>query len=270
MNYILAYQKLVERGKNRVRTKNIYLEKHHIQPKCLGGIDLPENITLLTGREHYLTHWLLCKIHKNDKIQIKIKLSCAFNRMCCKNVHTRIINSKQYEIARKQFSLNHPMKNPLIRKKQKDTWKTRSEILRKIKEEQLPFCKCGCGLKVKSKYNSFRREHFPFQQIVKLKNHTLESNKKRSLTQKRYIKDMTITQQKQRLYKSLHNPNINHIMRGKHISQGKKGKKTKQKEIMGKRFAKMSNNQFKDYLKTKSQYVYNRFKNYREEYICKN
>lgn len=41
-----------------------YSEKHHIVPKSMGGDDASENIVVLTGREHYLIHWLLYKIHR--------------------------------------------------------------------------------------------------------------------------------------------------------------------------------------------------------------
>jgi hypothetical protein len=62
MNYLKHYNLLIERSKNRILAK-IYMEKHHIIPKCLGGTDAKENIALLTPEEHYLAHLLLVKIY---------------------------------------------------------------------------------------------------------------------------------------------------------------------------------------------------------------
>ena len=41
------------------------LHKHHIIPKHSGGLDVAENFTYLTTREHIIAHFLLYKIHKN-------------------------------------------------------------------------------------------------------------------------------------------------------------------------------------------------------------
>jgi hypothetical protein len=40
-----------------------YTERHHIQPKCLGGTDDHKNLVRLTAREHFVVHHLLTKIH---------------------------------------------------------------------------------------------------------------------------------------------------------------------------------------------------------------
>ena len=38
-----------------------YTEKHHIIPKSLGGSNGKDNLVVLTGREHYICHYLLMK-----------------------------------------------------------------------------------------------------------------------------------------------------------------------------------------------------------------
>lgn len=68
MNYLKAYNILVERGKKRQsgttgKLKGYHL--HHILPKCIGGNDTPDNLTLLTRKEHYICHLLLVKIYEN-------------------------------------------------------------------------------------------------------------------------------------------------------------------------------------------------------------
>lgn len=61
MNYIIHYDRLIARASGR--TLEGYREKHHITPRCLGGNDTQENIAVLTAREHYVAHQLLCKMH---------------------------------------------------------------------------------------------------------------------------------------------------------------------------------------------------------------
>jgi len=61
MNYVNHYNLLIERAK--FRKLDVYVEKHHIVPKCLGGADTKENIVELTPEEHYVAHQLLVKIY---------------------------------------------------------------------------------------------------------------------------------------------------------------------------------------------------------------
>lgn len=69
MDYIKHYNVLIESRKklNNTRTQlkqnGHYFETHHIIPRCLGGKDSEENLVILTGREHYIAHLLLWKIH---------------------------------------------------------------------------------------------------------------------------------------------------------------------------------------------------------------
>lgn len=67
MDYQKHYNRLIETRRNLGR-QNIYTERHHIIPVCMGGDNSKENIIDLTAREHFLAHWLLWRIHKNDKL----------------------------------------------------------------------------------------------------------------------------------------------------------------------------------------------------------
>jgi len=68
MNYSKIYTQLIERAK--IRDLTCYTERHHIIPKCLGGLNNEENIVELSAREHYIAHLLLLHIHpNNDKIK---------------------------------------------------------------------------------------------------------------------------------------------------------------------------------------------------------
>lgn len=65
MNYQFHYDRLVETRKNRKLEENVYYEEHHILPRSMGGSNDPENLVMLTAREHFLAHWLLWRIFKN-------------------------------------------------------------------------------------------------------------------------------------------------------------------------------------------------------------
>ena len=54
------YQNITDRAKNR--NLGSYTEKHHIQPRSLGGTDESSNLVALTAREHFICHWLLVKM----------------------------------------------------------------------------------------------------------------------------------------------------------------------------------------------------------------
>lgn len=49
-------------SKAQTRALDSYTEKHHIIPRSLGGTNLTDNLVKLTGREHFICHWLLMKM----------------------------------------------------------------------------------------------------------------------------------------------------------------------------------------------------------------
>jgi len=62
MNYQSLYLSLVDNARRRGET-TMYTERHHIVPRALGGTDAANNLVRLTGREHFVAHVLLAKIH---------------------------------------------------------------------------------------------------------------------------------------------------------------------------------------------------------------
>lgn len=81
MNYQKIYDQIIDRAKreNRLYGKDVYYERHHIIPKCMGGEGhvrqwkTHPNMVVLTAREHFICHWLLCRIYPDNK-----KLAHAF------------------------------------------------------------------------------------------------------------------------------------------------------------------------------------------------
>lgn len=99
MNYKKHYDLLMEKSKNRVIEG--YMERHHIIPRCLGGSDDPENITMLTPEEHFLAHQLLVKIYPKSSPLIKAALL-----MTTHNTPKRV-NNKLFGWLRRRASVVH-------------------------------------------------------------------------------------------------------------------------------------------------------------------
>ena len=80
--YTTWYMNIVQnaREKDRRKSKSHYLEEHHIIPRCMGGDDTKENLVLLTFKEHFICHRLLCKMvsdknHKSKMLYALFRMS---------------------------------------------------------------------------------------------------------------------------------------------------------------------------------------------------
>jgi hypothetical protein len=103
MDYLKQYNTLIEFRKENV--PNGYTENHHVIPKSLGGDNSKENKVLLTGREHYVAHLLLAKIHKGTKNYKPMIYAVWVMQMNCEERGiNRIKSSRMYEWVRKEFS----------------------------------------------------------------------------------------------------------------------------------------------------------------------
>lgn len=98
MDYNKLYNQIIESSK--LRQHNQYTEKHHIVPKCLGGTNKKSNIVVLTYREHFMCHWLLCKIYPNNH-----KIKAAFAYMLGGN--KRIISSWMFDVVKRNVKDTH-------------------------------------------------------------------------------------------------------------------------------------------------------------------
>ena len=104
--YINWYHAITERA--RTRKIDSYTERHHIQPRSLGGTDDKSNLVDLTAREHFICHWLLTKMHTGEA---KSKMIYALNGMKRSNEFVQryetAITSRVYENLKKEFSVVH-------------------------------------------------------------------------------------------------------------------------------------------------------------------
>jgi hypothetical protein len=106
MNYKKIYEQIIEKAKADIRKKSIeiYYESHHIIPKCMGGTNEHSNLVLLTGREHFICHWLLARLYPEN-----VSITAAFWGMCNQrkqSVNRYITNSKTYQESKELHAKN--------------------------------------------------------------------------------------------------------------------------------------------------------------------
>lgn len=146
MNYKQHYDNLIKtrRELNRGIIRKSGFELHHIFPKGHGGLDNDENLILLTPREHYIAHFLLWKINKND-----LKMARAFAHMSMFSFkNSRILTSHEYEICRNAASYaNSGENNPMYGVKHSKEMRDKiSELTKKATEfENCPWCGYNCN-----------------------------------------------------------------------------------------------------------------------------
>lgn len=90
MDYKKAYDSLMNRAIGR--DLGVYVEKHHIIPRCMGGSDDEENLISLLPEEHYIAHLLLVKIYPSSS-----RLVFAANMMANRN-------NKSYGWIKRKFA----------------------------------------------------------------------------------------------------------------------------------------------------------------------
>lgn len=91
--YRRTYERLMHRAVGRLYVRGEH-ERHHIIPRCVGGLDHPDNIVCLTYREHFLAHWLLAKF-SDDR-----RMKHALFRMTTRG-GGRIVSGWQFATARR-------------------------------------------------------------------------------------------------------------------------------------------------------------------------
>lgn len=188
MNYEKNYYDYINYVKtlNRKRGDGNYYERHHIKPKSI----FPElakdkdNLVLLTAREHFLAHYLLCKIYSEGKEHFQ--MLCAFQRMT-KNtskvnnllyMNSRLFEKMKTELVeqRREFS-KRMMSDPEIKKRILDkTHQWQREHPRQWTEEQR--LQISESLKRRHKENPEILQHL--SEINKGKKHSEETKLKMS------------------------------------------------------------------------------------------
>jgi len=132
MNYQAIYDRLMERARHRELAG--YVERHHVEPRCLGGTDDSTNIVELTAEEHYVAHQLLVKIHPGNA-----RLLYAANMMTRGTTKTARSRNKQYSWLRKRHSEVMRVESKKMPRQKGVIWITDGNRSTRIaKEETIP------------------------------------------------------------------------------------------------------------------------------------
>lgn len=158
--YTKWYYNIIEKAKQKQRCKRstIYYESHHIIPKCMGGT----NQVLLTGKEHFICHLLLCKMVKgsNKHKMINALVKMTFNKSSNQQRYT----STSYALVRK-----------LIAEKNSEMFKgvPKSELTRqKMKQSNGRYIRTkewrqACSQRQKGKVGTFTGKKFTKEMAIK-------------------------------------------------------------------------------------------------------
>ncbi len=147
MNYQKIYDSIIEKARKEVRSKNqtVYYEAHHIVPECMNGEGSTSqwrwhpNIVLLTAKEHYLCHRLLCKIYPENH-----KLAFAFWHLCNQRNKFQALrfipSSRAYQEAKERLSklgISEEVRQKIIKTKASKSGKHSAETIAKIKATKI-------------------------------------------------------------------------------------------------------------------------------------
>lgn len=105
MNYLAIYTNIINIAKQRKCIEG-YFEKHHIIPKCIGGTNSKDNIAILTAKEHYICHKLLCEIYP-DNNKLKLAIWMMINGATSKSQNGNrnyYIGSREYDRLKLEYS----------------------------------------------------------------------------------------------------------------------------------------------------------------------
>ena len=131
--YTKWYYNIISTAQSRNLLDDIYIERHHIIPKSLGGNNNQTNLIRLTAREHFICHLLLTKMTVGPD-QIKMKFAFVSMSRSSKN-QKRYINNRLFEMYKKDRKHSNESKRKMStaatgRKQTPETIENRASKLR--------------------------------------------------------------------------------------------------------------------------------------------
>ena len=133
--YTICYSNIIARAKSRASTRKTakklfgYVERHHIIPKSLGGLNSVSNLVYLTAKEHFICHLLLTKMLDGKAKYQMVKAAHLMTVSTTK--HTRHkCSSRIYEMLKKEAAIAH---SNLTKGKPKHTLASKEILSKKAK-----------------------------------------------------------------------------------------------------------------------------------------
>jgi hypothetical protein len=104
--YTSCYEQIVVRSQLRTLPVDVYVERHHIIPRSIGGNNSKSNLVVLTAREHFICHWLLIKMLSPGIERSKMFRALSLMKAKTKDQHryTSPITSRVYEKIKPEVS----------------------------------------------------------------------------------------------------------------------------------------------------------------------
>lgn len=125
--YTNWYNTLITRAKARNTTIG-YIEKHHIIPRSLGGLDVSDNLVSLTAREHYIAHLLLTKMTRGKDYHRMVMALVMMQYGSRKHIRDYTITARRVALLREQSAL---AKSALTKGKSKHTLESKQKLREK-------------------------------------------------------------------------------------------------------------------------------------------
>jgi hypothetical protein len=97
--YTLWYYNIINKARSITRAPGCYVERHHIVPKSLGGLNNKSNLVYLSAKEHFICHLLLVKMTEGKE---RRSMWYAAYRMCHKD-NEYIPGARVYQMLKQRM-----------------------------------------------------------------------------------------------------------------------------------------------------------------------
>lgn len=123
LHYLNRYIKFISARIDRTALKLGYTESHHILPRSYGGSNDIKNIISLTGREHYIAHWILWKAYDDYCMTKAFMIMHSANYSQIRTINSRIYEKLKIKYSEMQSISMTGNKNTFYNKKHSDASK---------------------------------------------------------------------------------------------------------------------------------------------------
>jgi hypothetical protein len=180
MDYNRLYENIIKSSllKNRKKGEDYY-ENHHIIPKCIGGSDEKQNLVLLTAKEHFVCHLLLCEIYPESS-SLKFALWSMCNQLKGDVKREYKISSSTYDRVKRDFS----KQNSLLHKGKKMSESSKSKISDFMRSDKNPM-KGRTGER-----NPLYKKERPSEVVKKISETKLKNPEKNAIFKGTYVTPM--------------------------------------------------------------------------------